>query len=191
MAPSFGLGGACWLLSVWDGLGSESLLRLVHSGLGSKQQHLGSMQQGGFGGQAGFGGQEGGFGGQQWSFGGQGGDFGGQMGFGGQEGGFGGQGGDFDGQQGDFGGHGLHFGSHIFRSFGCPRIKRRTFSEGTLAACIHPHPPKSVHPQRCDSDQGWHSRAGHPQGHSQFTILAFSYVSVLGPHLANEEQCDL
>lgn len=130
VAPSLGLWGACWLLGVWGGLGSESLLRHVHSGLGSKQQHLGSMQQGGFGGQAGFCGQQGGFGGQA-GFGGQ------QGGFGGQQGGFGGQGGDFAGQQGGFGGHGLHFGSHIFRSFGCPRRKRRTFSEGMLAACIH------------------------------------------------------
>lgn len=172
MAPSLGLWGACWLLGVWGGLGSESLLRQVHSGLGSKQQHLGSMQQGGFGGQAGFCGQQGGFGGQV-GFGGQ------QGGFGGQQGGFGGQGGDFAGQQGGFGGQGLHFGSHIFRSFGCPRRKRRTFSEGMLAACIH-FPPKFIHPQRYDSDQGWHSWAGHPQGHGQFTILAFPYVRVLG-----------
>lgn len=51
---------------------SVSLFRQVHSGLGSKQQHVCWVQHWGFGGQHwGFGGQHWGFGGQHSGFGGQ------------------------------------------------------------------------------------------------------------------------
>lgn len=166
LGPSFGLWGDCWFMEpvlwVGDGLGSESLFRAVHSGLGSKQQHLGSMQHGGFCGQQwGFCGQQWGFGGQQWGFG---------------------------GQQGVFGGHGLHFGcSHIFQSFGGPRKKRRTFQkESWLPVFISPFTDPHTHPSSERwlrpglGRQGWTHLRAQAVHNSQAVPTCQCVVSSLG-----------
>lgn len=136
LGPRFGLWRGCWFgepgLSGGDGLGSESLFRDVHSGLGSKQQHLGSMQQGGLDGlQRGFGGLQRGFGGQQRGFGGHGLHFGCSPIF-------------------------QSFGGPRKKE---KNILRRKV--GYLFSFPLSLTPKLIYLQRDDSDQGWESRAGH------------------------------